>query len=244
LALALIAAGPAPAAASATDTLTVFAASDLALAFTEIAPRFERVHGTAVRLVFGSTGNLVLQVRHGAPADVIFAANISFIDQLASDGLAAPGSRRLYARGRIVLATKSAALRALQLRDLVGPAIRRFAIANPEHAPYGMAAKQALESEGIWDRLQPKIVFAENIRQALQFLQAGAVDAAIVALSVAKDPEVRYTLIEEKSHQPLDQAVAVLKSSKRRALAGDFVAFVLGATGREIMTRYGFIVPK
>ncbi|MEO8449859.1 MAG: molybdate ABC transporter substrate-binding protein [Gemmatimonadota bacterium] len=227
------------------DTLTVFAASDLALAFNEIGPLFEKERGAAVRFVFGSTGNLVLQIRHGAPADVVFAANVSYVDQLRNEGLLSSGTQQLYARGRIVLATlTTSGLTPKTLRELIGPAFRKVAVANPEHAPYGLAAKQAMEHETLWEDLKPKIVFAESIRQTLQFLQSGAVDAAVIALSVAQPPEVRYVPIDEALYQPIDQALAVLKEAKQPGLARAFVAFVLGRTGRDILTRYGFLVPR
>ncbi len=227
------------------DTITIFAASDLTLAFAELAPAFERERRVSVRVVYGSTGNLVLQARHGAPADALFSANVAFIDQLRADSLTVAGSEQLYARGRIVLATrKGSGIQVTRLAELLDPKIRRVAVANPDHAPYGLAAKQALIHEAIWDRLERKIVFGENIRQTLQYLQSGSVDAAIVALSIADLPDIRYTMVPEDFYPPLNQAAAVLRRARHPAEAKEFIAFVLGPAGQQVMQRFGFVAPR
>src|SRR5688572_18763291 len=155
-------------AAQEPPTLTVFAASDLTFALKEIAAAFEQTMKVKVTLVFGSTGNLAKQIEHGAPADVFFAANQSFIDDLAAKNAIITQTRALYAQGRIVLITaRASGPRLADLRDLAGERVRRVAIANPAHAPYGRAAEEALRSAGLWDALKPKLVYGENIRQAL-----------------------------------------------------------------------------
>src|SRR5688572_5437706 len=149
-------------------TLTVFAASDLTFALKEVAAAFEQAMKVKVTLVFGSTGNLAKQIEHGAPADVFFSANQSFLDALAEKNAIITQTRALYAQGRIVLVTaKASGPRLGDLRALLGDRVRRVAIANPAHAPYGRAAEEALRSAGLWDALQPKLVYGENIRQAL-----------------------------------------------------------------------------
>lgn len=224
--------------------LIVAAAADLQFAFHEIAQRFEAETGTPVTLVFGSTGQLAQQIENGAPYDLFAAANISFVEQLAAKGLVREDSVALYARGRIVLAVnKASGLSVHSLEDLLDVHITRVAIANPEHAPYGLAARQALESAGLWEKIQPKIVRGENVRQALQYIQTGDCQAGIVALSVASVPEIDWVLIDQGLHAPLDQALAILTSSPRQELAAQFTAFINGEQGRPIMRRYGFILP-
>ena len=223
--------------------LIVAAAADLAFAFREIGPAFERAHGTKVTFSLGSTGQLAQQVRQGAPMDVFFAANIPFVEELRVKGAVLADSIEVYAQGRLVLATQRGRPPLPSLKDLAGSDVRRVAIANPAHAPYGMAAREALEATGIWAQVQPKLVYGENIRQALQFLQTGNVDAGIIALSVADVPEVRYTVIDASLHTPLLQAAAVTARARHPALARAFIRFVNGPQGRPIMKRFGFLLP-
>jgi molybdate transport system substrate-binding protein len=233
-----------PTAALDPPLLTVFAAADLAFAFRELAPLFEKTNGVEVTLSLGSTGNLAAQIENGAPADVFFAADESYIDRLAAADAIVPESRTLYARGRIVLATpKDSARRPSQLTDLLDPKIRRIAIANPMHAPYGRAAEQAMRKVGVWDTLRPKLVYGENVRQALQFIQVGAVDAGIVALSIANVPDIAYTPIDPGLHAPLNQAAAVVTRSRRPDVARAFIRFVVGPEARPTMKKYGFLLP-
>jgi molybdate transport system substrate-binding protein len=230
--------------ASAAPRLIVFAAADLAFAFKEIVPLFERATGSTVTLVTGSTGNFAHQIDAGAPADVFFAANAEYVDALAAKDRVIPSTRTLYAQGRIVLATPRQQGSTLTgLEHLTDPKIRKIAIANPQHAPYGKAAEEALRAVGIWDAVKPKLVYGENIRHALQFLQTGAVDAGIVALSVADVPEITFVLIDMKLHAPLNQVAAVVRRSQVPDLAQAFIKFVTGPEGRPIMKRYGFVVP-
>jgi molybdate transport system substrate-binding protein len=245
LALVLVlAAGPAALAQPVSPAITVYAAADLDMAFREIKPLFEKAAGARVILVMGSTGNLAKQIEHGAPADVFFAANESFVDDLQTANAVIPQTRALYAQGRIVLATPTKSTVAVrELADLLKPEVRRVAIANPAHAPYGRAAQEALESVGVWERLKPKLVYGENIRHTLQFVETGAVEAGIVALSVAGVPDVRYVPIDPKLHKPLNQVAAVVKRSARPELGVAFIQFLNGPEGRPIMKRYGFLLP-
>jgi molybdate transport system substrate-binding protein len=233
-----------PARAQARPELTVFAAADLAFALKEMATRFEQAHDARVTVVLGSTGHLAQQVAHGAPADVLFAADESFVDGLIRRGAIVPGTRALYAQGRIVLATrKDRGPRLADLRQLAAPGIRRIAIANPRHAPYGKAAEEALRAAGVWEAIEGRLVFGENIRHTLQFLETGGVDAAIVALSVARVPGIESALIDAALHAPLNQAAGVVARSRHPDLALAFIRYVTGPDGRPIMKRYGFLVP-
>lgn len=249
LALSLIGAllgsgGAAQSRTPAAPALTVFAASDLAFAFRELVPRFEKARGVTVTLVLGSTGNLARQIEHGAPADLFFAADQSFVERLMARGVLIPETQTLYAQGRIVLATaKRFGPKLNRLRDLVGPKVRRVAIANPLHAPYGKAAEEALRAAGVWEAVQFKLVYGENIRHALQFIQLGAAEAGIVALSVANVPELDWTPVEGGLYAPLNQAAAVAARSPHPELGVAFIDFVNAPEGRAIMRRFGFLLP-
>ena len=226
---------------SASDELTVAAASDLTPAFEEIGREFEAANKTKVVFMFGSTGLLTKQIENGAPVDLFAAANVSYVDQLDQKGLIIPDSKAVYARGRITLWTSDTSdIRLQGIADLARPEVMRIAIANPDHAPYGLAAKQALESAGIWDRIQPKLVYGDNIRQTLQYAETGNVDVAIVSLSLSNESHGRWTLIPEQLHQPIDQGLGIIKTTKNEKAARAFAAFLTGPQGQAIMKKYGF----
>jgi molybdate transport system substrate-binding protein len=224
----------------ASNEITVAAASDLTPAFDELGRAFESANKTKVVFVYGSTGLLTQQIENGAPVDLFAAASMSYIDKLDHEGLIIPDSKTIYARGRITLwTTADSNLRLEGIKDLARPEVTRIAIANPDHAPYGLAARQALESAGIWDVIKPKLVYGDNIRQTLQFAETGNVDVAIVALSLSKQSHGRWSLIPEELHKPLDQGLAIMKSTKKEQSARAFAAFLAGPQGRAIMQKYG-----
>ena len=224
--------------------VTVAAASDLTPAFEELGREFEASQKTKVIFVFGSTGLLTRQIENGAPFDVFAAANVSYIDQLEQKGLIVPGTKRIYARGRITMwTTADSALKIEKIEDLVRPDVHRIAIANPDHAPYGLAARQALETARLWDVVRPKLVYGDNIRQTLQFAETGNVEVAIVALSLSVQSKGRWVLVPEELHEPIDQGMGVLKGTKQEPAARAFSDFVNGEKGREIMKKYGFTFP-
>src|SRR5215204_1298154 len=220
--------------------LTVAAAADLTPAFEELGREFESSHKTKVIFVFGSTGMLTRQIENGAPVDLFAAANVSYIDQLEQKGLIVPSTNTIYARGRIVLWTPTeSTLRLEGIADLARPEVTRIAIANPDHAPYGLAARQALQSAGVWERVQPKLVYGDNIRQTIQYAQTGNVEVAIVALSLSIQSNGRWTLIPEELHQPIDQGLAVVKSTNKEQAARAFANFISSPQGKAIMKKYG-----
>lgn len=226
------------------EPLLVAAASDLQFAFTEVGQAFAAETGHKVVFTFGSTGNLTTQIENGAPFDILAAANVSFVDRLTAQGLTIPETQQLYAQGRIVLiVNRQSGIQVVGLSDLLDPSISRIAIANPAHAPYGMAAQEALESAGVWTAIQDKLVLGENVSQTLQFVQTGDAPVGIVALSIANVPEVTGTLLPAELHEPINQALAVIKSTPREDIARAFIAFVSSDQGREIMRRYGFLLP-
>jgi molybdate transport system substrate-binding protein len=224
--------------------ITVAAASDLTPAFEEIGREYAKQSTTKVVFSFGSTGMLTQQIANGAPMDLFAAANVSYIDELDKKGLIIPDTKAVYARGRITLWTlKDAAVKVYKIEDLKRPEVKRIAIANPDHAPYGMAAREALQSAGIWEDVKPKLIYGDNIRQTLQFAQTGNVDVAIVALSLSLGTDGQWALIPENLHKPLDQGLAVIKSTKQEQEARRFAQFIGSETGRAIMKKYGFVLP-
>jgi len=236
--------GPAPV------TLTVSAAADLTYAFGEIGKQFEAETGNKVVFNFGSTGQLAQQIEQGAPVDLFAAANVSYVDDLEQKGLVLPETKQLYARGRITLWTRTDSPQQItKVEDLTRPEITRIAIANPDHAPYGVAAREAMQAAGVWEAVQPKLVCGENVRQTLQYAETGNVDVAIVALSLSVPAAAsagqpgRWTLIPEDLHAPIDQALAVIRGTQHESAARAFAAFVNGSQGRPIMRKYGFVLP-
>lgn len=223
--------------------LTVSAAADLTPAFEELGALFEHETGIKVTFNFGSTGQLAQQIEQGAPVDLFASANASFIEALERKGLTVPGTKALYAQGRITLWTRTdSPMRLERLEDLARPEVQHVAIANPEHAPYGEAAREALQSIGVWERVTSKLVFGENVRQTLQYAEAGNVDAAIVALSLSIQSKGRWVLISEKLHKPLNQALAVIRTTQHEMEARRFADFINSTQGRTLMRKYGFIL--
>ena len=224
--------------------LTVAAAADLAPAFEELGREFQATHQIKVVFSFGSTGLLAKQIENGAPMDLFAAANTDYIDQLDKQGLIVSDTKTIYARGRITLWTrKDSPQRIEKISDLTRPEVKRIAIANPDHAPYGTAAREALQRGGVWEDVKSKLVYGENIRQTLQYAETGNVEVAIVALSLSLRSDGQWFLIPEELHNPLEQALAVIKETKNEREAREFARFVMGPQGREIMRKYGFTLP-
>jgi len=225
-------------------TITVSAAANLTQAFEKIGAAFEAETGIRVIFNFGSSGQLTEQIRQGAAVDVFAAANADFVDQLEQEGLILPDTKALYAQGRITIWTRQdSTLKIDQLEDLTAPAIERIAIANPEYAPYGQAAQEALEAAGLWETIASKLVLGENVAQTLSYAQIGEVDAAIVALSLSTASEGRWVLVPAELHKPLNQALAVISDTHHETEARVFTTFVNSPQGRAIMKQYGFILP-
>ncbi len=228
--------------------LRVAAAASLSFAFAELVPAFERDTGIDVVTSLGSTGMLARQIEHGAPFDLFFAADESYVKGLGDKGRVEPGTTRVYAEGRLALVvnTKSGA-EAQSLKSLASLAdvrIKRVAIANPDHAPYGRAAREALQEAGVWESVRPRLVYGENVRQALRFVQTGNAPAGIVALSVADAPGVTPFAVDPALHAPINQAAMVVRGTSMGAEARAFIEYVTGPDGRAIMKSHGFFPPN
>lgn len=229
----------------ATDSARVAAASDLKFALAALADEYRRETGQHVQLTFGSSGQFAQQIRQGLPVDLYMAADEQFVEQLADAGFTQDAGA-LYALGRIaVLAGASSSIAldpALQGLRAGWAQVRHFSIANPEHAPYGRAARQALERLGLWESVQAKLVLGENIAQATQFVTTGAAQAGVTALSLALAPEVarqaRHVLLPATLHDPLRQRMVLLRNS--RPAAQDFYRFLQGPSARAVFARFGF----
>jgi len=229
--------------------LRLAAAADLQFAFQEIAARFKNETGHAVQLTFGSSGNFFAQIQNGAPFDLFFSADADYPRKLEAAGLAEPGSFYEYATGKIViLAPKDSSLaldRGLQV--LLDPGVRKIAIANPEHAPYGRAAVEALRHGNIYDRVAAKLVMGENISQAASFVVSGSADVGIVAISLARAPATRqkakYGEIPTTDYPPIHQAAMILKSSSQKELSRQFMAYLRSPAIQALLRDYGFSIP-
>lgn len=221
----------------------VAAAADLAAAFEVLGREFEAQTGRAVVFSFGSTGLLARQLREGAPFDVFAAANVSFVDEVVAAGACDGATKQPYARGRIAAWVRDGAAPASPA-SLVEPRFVRIAIANPEHAPYGMAAREALQRVGAWETIETRLVYGENVRQTLQLAESGNADAAIVALSlVIKHDLGAWTLIDESLHAPIDQALVACRHGSDIEGGKAFARFLDSDRGRAIMREYGFLLP-
>jgi molybdate transport system substrate-binding protein len=230
--------------------ITVAGASDLQFAFQEIAARFQKDTGHNVRAIFGSSGNFFAQIQNGAPFDVFFSADIGYPQKLEAAGQAEPGTLYEYATGKIVLMVPKDSTLDLKrgLPVLLDPQVKKVAIANPEHAPYGRAAVAALQHEKLYDQLSAKFVMGENISQTASFVVSGSAEAGIVALSLALAPsmqeKVSYVSIPGDEYPPIRQAAVILKSSQQKAIASQFMAFLKKPETVSLLEKYGFNVPK
>lgn len=237
--------GLAPAARA--EKITVAAASDLKFAMDEIVSRYQAAHpGDEVELVYGSSGKFHTQILQGAPYDLFFSADIAFPRELVKAGLAA-SEVRPYATGRIVLWSTRLDARSMTLESLADPKIRRVAIANPRHAPYGKRAEEALRAAGLWEKVEPKLVYGENIAQTAQFVQTGAAEVGIIALALAVNPELSrqggHALIPERLHTPLEQGFILTRQAEGKALARRFADYMVAPPARAVMAQHGFALP-
>ena len=231
---------------AAAAELTIAAASDLRFALDDVLAVFKASHpGHDINVIYGSSGRMTAQIINGAPYDIFFSADISFPERLQAEGMTAT-EPAVYALGRIVLWSSSIDASAMTLQDLLNDNVRRIAIAQPAHAPYGQRAQEAMMAAGVWQQVQSKLVFGENIAHAAQMTESGAADVGIIALSLALFPDLQergYALISDTMHQPLTQGFVVTKRGGDNALALQFADFMATAAAHDIMITYGFVMP-
>jgi len=228
------------------ERFTIAAASDLRFALDEIVEEFKRQHpGHDINVIYGSSGRMTAQIINGAPFDIFFSADISFPERLHAEGLTAH-EPEVYALGRIVIWSANFDASGLGLEDLLRDDIRRIAIAQPQHAPYGQRAREALQSAGVWEQVQNKLVFGENIAHAAQMAESGAADVGIIALSLALFPGLQqhgHALISDSEHQPLTQGFIITRRGENKPAVQQFASFMVTDEVHAIMERYGFVMP-
>jgi molybdate transport system substrate-binding protein len=229
------------------EKVMIAAAADLKFAMDEIVVAFKKINpADEVEVIYGSSGKFHTQIQQGAPYDLFFSADIAFPRELVKAGLAA-SEVQPYAFGRIVLWSASLDASKMTLASLLDPKITRIAIANPKHAPYGKRAEEALRAAGLWEKVEPKLVYGENIAHTAQFVQTGNAQVGIIAMSLAVNAELvskgGYGLIPAGLHQPLEQGFVITKHAQGRALARRFADYMGSKSARSVMTRYGFVLP-
>jgi molybdate transport system substrate-binding protein len=231
-------------------TVLVAAAADLTFCIEELNQGYRHSHpDTELKVSTGSSGNFYTQIEHGAPYDVFLSADISFPRKLADEGFADGSTISVYSIGRLALwTTKPDTISSDKgIEVLRDPVVKRIAIANPEFAPYGRAAKAALEAAGLWNEVQSRIVTGENIAQTAQFVQSGNADVGFVALSLLYTPTLRnvgrYVQVDPKLYPPLQQALVLTKNGTGNSAARDYLQFLGSQEARTIFDRYGFEAP-
>lgn len=230
------------------EKINIAAAADLKFAMDEIVAKFREVNAKDdVDVIYGSSGKFYTQIQQGAPYDLYFSADIAFPRELAKSGFSF-SEVIPYAFGRIVLWSATMEANKMSLDSLTSSKISHIAIANPKHAPYGKRAEEALRASRLWERVEPKLVYGENIAHTAQFVQTGNAQVGIIALSLALNPALAnkggYWLIPDTLHAPLEQAFIITKRAQGNDLAKKFADYMRSSATRTIMTKYGFVLPN
>ena len=224
--------------------LTIAAASNLTDVFAEIGPRFTSKTGIQVVFSFGATADLAKQIENGAPFDVFAAADTEHVEQLETKGLLTPGSRAIYARGRLVMwLPPGSNLKAERIQDITAKPFERIAIPKPDVAPYGRAAVESLKALGIWDQLERRVIYGQNVSQTKQYVATGNAEVAFIPLALVKPGEGSYLEVGDELHRPIDQALGIIKESTKQTAARQFVDFLMSPEGRELLAQKGYREP-
>jgi molybdate transport system substrate-binding protein len=240
-----------PASPAGAREISIAAASDLKFALDELATVYEAKHSALkVKRSYGSSGNLFAMIRNHAPFDIFMSADIQYAQKLAEAGLGADTNVFCYAVGRLVVwvpASSAIQVQSQGMQALLQPSVRKIAIANPRHAPYGRAAEAAMKSLKVYEPVRSKLVFGENISHAMQFVESGAADIGVLALSLVVSPQMRergrYWEVPAHAYPAIEQGGLLLKSSRDHEASRAFCDFVLSDAGRIILKRYGFCLP-
>jgi molybdate transport system substrate-binding protein len=239
-----------PASAQKADILTIAAAADLIYCLEAVNAEFQQAHPeVTVKVSTGASGNLFAQIQNGAPFDIFMSADMNYPRELIKAGLADSSSLTMYAIGHLVLWSLNPAVEVGRGLEVLREArVKKIALANPEHAPYGRAAKAALVHEKLWESIQTKIVLGENIAQTAQFVQTGNADAGLVALSLALSPKLnnagRFYEIPASSYPPLEQGAVLTKAGKNKPAAQAYLQFIRSDRTRAVFSRFGFRLPQ
>jgi len=224
----------------AKQEINVATAANLTRVFAGLGQIFERETGIHLVTSFGATTQLAQQIEHGAPYDVFAAADTEHVDELARKGLIFDDTRAIYTRGKLVLWVPGERTPVARLEDLARADVTHIAVANPQLAPYGRAAVETLHALHLWETVQPRIVFAQNVSMATQYAATGNADVAFTALALVYEKAGRKIEVPANLHAPIDQAIAVLRSSAKPEQARKFVAFIASGKAREVFKRYGY----
>jgi molybdate transport system substrate-binding protein len=235
-----------------TQEIQIAAAADLKFALDEIIQEFLREnHEVSVKVTYGSSGNFYSQLSNYAPFDIYLSADLAYPKRLTEQGMALPGSEFTYAAGRLVVWVPTASdidISTLKMEALLSPSVHHIAIANPRHAPYGRAAEAALRTSGVYDSVKGKLVYGENVAQSFQYVQSGAADIGIVALSLALAPDARsqgrYWEIPLDAYPRIEQGGVILKWARQPEAAQAFRSFFAGPKGRQVLRNYGYFLPE
>jgi molybdate transport system substrate-binding protein len=229
---------------SSERTITIAAAANLEPLFSEMGGEFQKETGIRPVFSYGATGALGRQIANGAPFDLFAAADLRTVEGLESRGEIVEGSKRIYARGKLVLwwPPDSEAI-PTEISDIIKPEFKRIAIAKPDVAPYGAAARESLEALGLWKQIEAKIIYGENVSMTRQYSQTGNTDLAFIPLSLVRSGE-KYILVDEKLHRPIDQALCIPKRTRKADLAKQFDLFLSSEKGRAALERLGFSIPN
>ncbi|HEX5706310.1 MAG TPA: molybdate ABC transporter substrate-binding protein [Pyrinomonadaceae bacterium] len=225
--------------------IVVASASSLGEAFEEMGRRFTEAKGVRVVYSFGATGDLARQIEQGAPFDVFASADLDSVEALGTKNLLLEVEPRVFAVGRLVLWVPSGGRAKVNgIEDVAGEQVARLAVANPSVAPYGRAAVESLRALGLWERVEPKVVYAQTVAQAKQFAATGNADAAFIPRALVREGDGVAFNVDARTHAPIEHALAVVGASKNVREAKEFVGFVLSEEGRAILARHGYDSPR
>ncbi len=248
--LVLTAVIPIPRSGAADREINVAAAADLSAALQEVAANYEKRTGVVVKLSFGASGALTQQIQNGAPFDVFFSADMDYPRQLIAGGQADGSTLYRYAVGQLVLWVPKDSPLDVEHKGmdvLLDPSVKKIAIANPQHAPYGRAAAAALQHYGLYEKVRARLVLGENVAQAAQFVESGNAQAGFMAMAHAMAPAMqgkgKYWVVPAEAHPQLDQGVLLISRSVHQKDAAAFLEFVKTEEVAGLLLRYGFISP-
>jgi len=221
--------------------INVAAAANLTDAFAELGEQFTAQTGIRVTYSFGATADLERQIENGAPFDVFAAADVEHVEELNSKALITPGTNKVYARGRLVLwIPPGSSLKLTRIEEITRVEVERIAIAKPDLAPYGRATVEALRALNLWQQVEPKVIYGQNVAQTKQYASTGNTEVAFIPLALVKPNEGQVIEVDETLHKPIDQAIAVIKDSHKQEAAQRFLNFVLSPEGQALLERFGY----